>query len=98
MKRGYQTRDVFFSVYTISNTLLHGRLGVAVSKRVSPRAVDRNRVKRQVRESYRTHRGRLAGFDVVVVAKTAAGQAENATLRGSLIQHWEQITCRCEKS
>lgn len=98
MKRGHQTRDAFFNVYVISNALSHGRLGLTVSKRVSARAVDRNRVKRQIRESYRSRREQLAGLDVVVMAKTAAGQAGNPDLRESLIQHWEQIARQCKKS
>lgn len=98
MKRGRQTRDALFNVYALSNTLSYGRLGITVSKRVSPRAVGRNRVKRQIRESYRSHHTQLAGFDVVVMATTAAGRAGNPALRQSLVQHWEQIVLRCKPS
>lgn len=98
MKHGCRTKDAFFNMYAIVNALPYGRLGLTVSKQVAAHAVDRNRVKRQVRESYRSNRARLAGLDVVVTAKPAAGEAENAALRGSLTQHWEQAARRCRKS
>ncbi len=49
------------------------RIGITVTKRVSKRAVHRNRVKRLVREFYRKNRDQLpAGVDLVVVAKRGA--------------------------
>src|SRR5699024_1996593 len=39
------------------------RLGLAVSRKVSPRAVERNRIKRQIRESFRRHRPDLPNVD-----------------------------------
>lgn len=45
------------------------RLGITVSKRVSKRAVDRNRIKRVVRDSFRRHCRQLPAGDYVIVAK-----------------------------
>lgn len=45
------------------------RLGITVSKRVSKRAVDRNRIKRIVRNSFRHHCRQLPPGDYVIVAK-----------------------------
>ena len=41
------------------NDLGHARLGLAISKRVSKRAVERNRIKRLLRESFRRVRHQL---------------------------------------
>ena len=47
---------------------MHGaRLGLVVPKRVLKRAVDRNRAKRQIRESFRLARPGLPAWDIVVV-------------------------------
>lgn len=48
------------------------RLGITVSKRVSKKAVDRNWVKRIVREKFRKHLITLQPYDIVVIAKPAA--------------------------
>lgn len=46
------------------------RLGVITSKKVSNRAVDRNRARRCLREIFRQHRPELSGsFDVVIIAR-----------------------------
>lgn len=57
------------------NTLGQARLGMVIAKRLLPRAVDRNRVKRCVRETFRLQRRDLPAGDYVVrlIAKPAAG-------------------------
>jgi ribonuclease P protein component len=41
------------------------RLGMAVSRKVSKRAVERNRIKRVIRESFRAERETLPTFDIL---------------------------------
>jgi ribonuclease P protein component len=69
-----------------------------VSRKTSPRAVVRNRVKRQIRESFRGCQEKLGGLDFVVVASPRAGRAQNASLRASLQQLWKKVEQRCKKS
>ena len=57
------------------------RLGLAVSRKVDPHAVGRNRIKRSLREAFRHLRGRLPGGAYVVVARNGAAQADGAALR-----------------
>lgn len=56
------------------------RLGLAVSRKVDPRAVGRNRIKRALREVFRQHRGELVAGDYVVVARPAAREATREQL------------------
>ena len=98
MKRGRRTRDEYFSVFAIPSQLPHGRLGLAISKKVSARAVDRNRIKRQIRESFRECQEDLAGLDIVVMAYPLARQTGSPALRQSLRRHWERIAQQCKKS
>lgn len=48
------------------NTMGTARLGLVVGKRHAKRAVDRNRVRRSVRESFRAQRQSLPNLDIVV--------------------------------
>jgi len=67
------------------------RLGMAVSRRVSKRAVERNRIRRTIREYFRLTRHVLPPFDLLVIARqSAAGQA-NATLRADLLVLWQKL-------
>lgn len=67
------------------------RLGLAVSRKVSATAVGRNRIKRQVRESFRLNTANLPPIDIVVMAKRDAATAENGELRRSLQRHWQKL-------
>jgi len=59
-------RALYFQVMGKPNALGHARLGMIVSKRLFPRAVDRNRVRRHIRESFRQMAASLPALDLVV--------------------------------
>lgn len=56
------------------------RLGLAVSRKVDPHAVGRNRIKRTLREAFRRLRGELAPGDYVLVARPGAAAASREAL------------------
>lgn len=62
-----------------SNAQSIARLGLIVPKRCLPRAVDRNRVKRVLREWFRIHQVGLTGRDVLV--RLVARPEDLGTLR-----------------
>jgi len=62
------------------------RLGLAVSRKVDPHAVGRNRIKRVLRDAFRQLRGRLGGGAYVIVARPAAAKADNAALRAAFLR------------
>lgn len=78
-----------FNVQAAANQQSRARLGLVVGKRVAPRAVDRNYLKRLAREVFRHEQVRLAGFDVLVrprnVVRRADGAAAIEELRALLI-------------
>lgn len=94
MKQGRRRRDELFNLFVLPNDLPQARLGIAVSRKVSPRAVDRNRLRRLIRDSFRHRQHELAGLDVVVMAQTAARKAQSVRLRDSLANHWQTIAPR----
>ncbi|MBI5782519.1 MAG: ribonuclease P protein component [Gammaproteobacteria bacterium] len=98
LKSTWRERDDFFGVYAIPNPYPYGRLGLVVSRKASPRAVVRNRIKRQVREAFRRYQEKLGGLDIVVVAGAKAGTAPATVLRASLQQLWDKVEQQCRKS
>jgi len=68
------------------------RFGLAIAKKRAKRAVDRNRIKRIARESFRHNQLLLKGFDVVVMNKDNAATATRLELRQSLDTLWVDLT------
>ena len=57
-------RTAHFVLYARANTLGHARLGVVVAKRLAPRAVTRNMIKRLAREMFR--KAELVNSDCII--------------------------------
>jgi ribonuclease P protein component len=62
------------------------RLGIAVSRKVDPNAVGRNRIKRVLRDAFRACRAQLSPADYVVVARAAASALDKAGLREAFLE------------
>mgnify|MGYP000039712466 CR=1 FL=1 len=97
-KTGTRASDPFFTVIALPNTLGSARVGIAVSKRNARRAVDRNRLKRVVRESFRLSPARGLSVDLVILAKVAATTAPNEKLYKALDRRWLSLIAFCERS
>ena len=72
------------------NDLDQPRLGLAVARRVLSRAVDRHRLKRQIRESFRHHIERLSGLDIVVIANPGVEKMTPERFKDVLSRQWER--------
>ena len=72
------------------NGVDHPRLGIAVARRVMSRAVDRHRLKRQIRESFRHNIERLRGLDIVVIANSGVLRMRPKTLGTMLARQWNR--------
>jgi len=88
-----RSTDKFFTVLARLSTRDVARLGLTISRRVAKRAVDRNRLKRLARESFRTQPS-LPPWDFVVLAKPGAHQSERDALRASLDRHFERLSAQ----
>ena len=74
------------------NELGEARLGLAIAKKNCRLAVARNRLKRIIRESFRTHQASLGGLDIVVMNQQGAEALSNRELFDSLAAHWQRLT------
>jgi ribonuclease P protein component len=80
------------------NDLGHARLGLAVGVKSAGNAVNRNRIKRVVREAFRRRQQELPSVDMVVNARPAAGKATNSQIDASVSALWARIRERCARS
>ncbi|WP_161864261.1 MULTISPECIES: ribonuclease P protein component [Pseudomonas] len=73
------------------NQLDHPRLGLVIGKKSVKLAVERNRIKRQIRESFRLNQDNLTGWDIVVVARKGLGDLENGELAQQFGKLWKRL-------
>lgn len=83
-----------FRIRYRDNAVGFARLGQAISRRVSKRAVDRNRIRRVVRESFRAVRHQLPPVDVLIVAGNPAAARTRGQLREELDSLWQRLASR----
>ena len=71
------------------------RIGITVSKKVSKRAIDRNRIKRQIREWFRRKKLLCADFDLIITAKPSVIIKTNQEIQHSLNDLWRKVQKKC---
>lgn len=86
------------TVLARANELGHPRLGLAISRKHVKRAVGRNLIKRQIRESFRLHQDIIGGFDVVVLVKPGVDKLQRHELRALIDAYWQELSKRCKRS
>ena len=62
------------------------RIGITITRKVDPHAVNRNRLKRRLREIFRiTYQALRAPFDIVIIARKNATDCEMADIRREIL-------------
>ncbi|HLT13698.1 MAG TPA: ribonuclease P protein component [Marinobacter sp.] len=79
-----------FLILAAPNNLGHARVGLIFSKKNLRHAVQRNRIKRQVRETFRLQQD-LPSLDIIVLGRQGLGQLENPDVRSSLNDIWRRV-------
>ena len=73
------------------------RLGLVIAKKHVRLAVDRNKIKRISRESFRHHKSVLSGMDIVLLGKKGIGDLSKNELSIILEKLWQQLAQRADK-
>jgi len=73
------------------NGLDTSRVGLIISKKKLKRAVDRNRVKRIARESFRYQQNQLVGLDIIVLSRNDLAALSNTELRNIFDRLWLKL-------
>lgn len=84
-----------FTLFFRPNVYGYPRLGLAISRKVSTRAVIRNRVKRAVRESFRLNQAKIGAFDIVFIGQPALATTTSPVFYTALQKAWLKMVQRC---
>ncbi len=82
------------TVLTNPNSNNQKRLGLAIAKKRIKLAVDRNQIKRLIRESFRLNQHKLPNIDMVIMVKSGTDELENKTITSQLEKIWRKIIQR----
>ncbi|MDP4537154.1 ribonuclease P protein component [Alkalimonas collagenimarina] len=89
----FRAGSPLFTILCTPTDRTNPRLGLIIAKKRVKLAVQRNRIKRCIRESFRLQQHRLPNIDLVVMVKGQISATENEELRTQLERIWNKI-CR----
>jgi ribonuclease P protein component len=74
------------------------RVGLVIAKKNVRLAVQRNRVKRVIRESFRHNATTLHSCDIVILARRGLGDLKNPEMNQLLMRIWQKLARKVENS
>jgi len=93
-----KTSCELFTVLYKQNALGYPRIGIVVAKRNAKRAVDRNYIKRAIRETFRCNKVKLPANDYVVILKRSNKlvkmSLQRSKIRQQLLDVWQAIAVK----
>jgi len=96
--KGKKSSDRYFTVFADENCFLKPRLGLAISRKCSKKAVVRNRLKRVAREYFRSNQHEMRNLDLIVIGRPKSTDVGNEILRSSLQAHFARLNGLYAKS
>lgn len=91
-QKGRSSFDKVLGVKVLSNSLKINRFGIMVGLKVSKLAVERNKIKRRIREAVQGETANLAaGFDIVITVLPPAREEDFAGLQKSLVGNLKRL-------
>lgn len=97
-KKQLRSFDDSLTLLAAPNTVGYPRLGLAIAKKQVRRAVDRNRCKRIIRESFRHIASDLPAIDIIVLARSELVRTDKRQLHDKLTRHWQRLAKNSHKA
>ena len=94
----YRVSHKNFLLLARPNLFDGARLGLVIGKKNIRLAVNRNLVKRMVRESFRLEYHRLPAVDVIFLARRNLDQVSKTDITNMLMQSWAQLISHAQKT
>lgn len=84
-------RKKIVTLLAARNDLGYGRLGLIIGKKNVRFSTTRNRLKRQIRETFRLKQDKLSGWDVVVIVQRSAPALSRKEFYERVSQLWDSF-------
>lgn len=94
----FRASQQHFLILAKINELGRPRLGLVIAKKNVRNAVDRNRMKRLIRESFRLQQHQLPPIDAIVLARRGMDKLDNADITKLFLKQWQRITKKAATS
>ena len=79
-----------FLILATPNSLGHARIGLIFSKKNLKLAVQRNRVKRRIRETFRLQ-PQLPALDIIILGRQGLAELDNSQINLALQDLWQRL-------
>jgi ribonuclease P protein component len=97
-RRGRRSGCELFVITARMNSADGPRLGLAVATKAAGNSVQRNRIRRLIRESFRLRQHELPPCDLVVSARAGVRGVDSRELRARLDALWDRVKQQCASS
>ncbi len=91
-KNGFSSFDNVLGVKAVKNNFSFFRFGIIVSIKVSKKAVERNKIKRQIRAIIQNiTKEKEKGYDVVIITQPAILNKKYFEIENSILKHFKKL-------
>ncbi len=97
-KTQYKVSCRYLLVLAKRNEKPQPRLGLVIAKKNIAKAVQRNRVKRVIRESFRLNQDLLKHLDIVILTRPGLGNLDNKVIDGKISRLWQELANKTRTS
>jgi ribonuclease P protein component len=80
------------------NSLGYPRIGFIIAKKKVKLAVQRNRIKRVIKDSFRLNQQRLPGLDIVFIARPGLSDKDNLAINKFTKYSWHKLNEQAKKA
>ena len=94
----YKVSCQYILILAVASTVQHPRLGLVIAKKNIAKAVERNRVKRIFRESFRHNQRLLPARDIVILARSGLDSINNEHVHKNIEKLWQELVSKTRRS
>lgn len=87
----FKASNRYLLILATPNECDKAKLGFVIAKKHVKHAVQRNRIKRIIRESFRLNQHQLANNDFVILARPGLGDLDNSQIREMIDELWFKL-------